>query len=307
MPIVIIEPSDPGNPSPDAGYTRDDLVEEVLSSVQGFTAAPDQLTYLTGDVSVEALSLTVADTSGVANGLVEVGDELIWITGFDANSGTLQVLPKGRGFRGTDATAHLNGDTVALSPTIPRAMIAREINNQLRNLYPSLYAVRSSTFTFSDPTQAGWTIPAEAEGILDVRYLDFLGNWERVRCWECEHTPNEAPVVRFTGVPIGRDVQVVYSTRPSTLDSGGALVTDCGLLSGARDLLVLGALARLIPMLDVARLGVQYAAADELANPRPLGSAVQIGREFQSRFDKRLEAEKRALSTRFPARIHFTR
>jgi hypothetical protein len=308
MPIVIVVPGqvDPGTPQPD-GTTRNDIVEEVLSNVQGFTSSPDQITSLSADLSDTATSLKVDSAAGIANGMIEIGNELLWVTQFDQTSGDVRLLPKGRGFRGTKAEAHPAGETVVISPTVPRSAIIRELNNQLRSLFPRLFGVAQETFTFTDIHKAGWPIPAAAEMVLDVRYQDIRSNWQRVRQWEVENTPGTAPVVRFSGVPIAQPVQVVYGIRPGTLDADDALLASTGLSSSIKDLLIPGVLSRLLPMIDVARLGVQHAVADELAQARQLGTAATLANEFKKTFNERLEQEVNALQRRYPARVHFTR
>src|SRR5690242_20367059 len=100
MPIVIVVPgqTDPGTPPPSDGTTRGDFVEEVLSNIQGFTASPDQITSLAQGVSETDLSIKVDTATGIANGLIEIGNELLWVTQFDEVSGDVRILPKGRGF-----------------------------------------------------------------------------------------------------------------------------------------------------------------------------------------------------------------
>ena len=313
MPVVIRDPSTPTPPSPvPDGTTRADIVEEVLSNLQGFTAAPDQVTALTGDITATDTTLTVADAAGVSSGVLEIGTELVWATGFDAQSGNVTLLPKGRGWRGTKAVPHLKGDTVVVSPNVPRQVVIREVNNQLRALYPSLFGIKSFQFDHSDPLQEAWPVPADAEAVFDVRFKNLIGNWERVRRWELEFSADTALfpsgiAVRLSGIPIGYPVQVVYGVRPTTLDDDASLLADSGLQPGAKDLLVLGSLARIIPMLDVSRLAVQHAAADELATPRPLGSASALADKFAKTYAQRLVEERRILSDRYPARIHWTR
>jgi hypothetical protein len=306
MPLIII--SDDVTPdTPSSGDTRDDIVEEILSNIQGFTAAPDQLTSLAADLSSNGLTVKVDSAAGVASGMIEVGEELMWVAKFDDQSGDVQLLPKGRGFRGTKAVPHSSGETVVISPTVPRSVVIREINNQIRALYPSLYAVAVTEFVFDVPSKEAYAIPADTESVLDVRCLDTDGNWERVRFWEVEATPTEGMVLRFSGVPVGRTVRVILGKRPATLSAPTDLFTSSGLSAGAKDLIVLGALARILPMIDVARLGVQHAVADELAQARQLGSASGLAREFAKTFQERLAQEVAALQQRYPARVHFTR
>jgi hypothetical protein len=313
MPIVFIpppnpDPTPPPPPAPPPGINRADLVEEVLSNLQGFTAAPDQVTCLLADMTETDATLRVADSAGVSSGILEIGDELVWATAFDGASGNVTLLPKGRGWRGTTPAPHAKGETVTISPNIPRQVVIREINNQIEALYPSLFGTRTFSFMCDDPLRDAWPLPVEAEGVYDVRWQDFLGNWERVRNWEVEFNGDDGvAAVRVGHVPTGYMVKVVYGVRPSTMDTPETTLSETGLQRGAKDLLVLGSLARILPMLDVSRLAVQHAAADELATPRPLGSAQSLSEKFATQYKQRLFEERRILNDRYPARIHWTR
>ena len=82
---------------------------------------------------------------------------------------------------------------------------------------------------------------------------------------------------------------------------------DTGLDESVRELVTLGAVCRLIPSLDVARLSVKSVNADELDQPNQLGSAVSLARELRRDFRERLVEERAVLQGRFPGRVHFTR
>ena len=285
------------------------LVDEILSNVQGFTASPDQVTSLTDDITAADTTFVVDDGEGVAAGLVEIGEELVWVRSFDETSTTAQTLPQGRGWRGTVAAAHSAGTLVTVSPAVPRSVVVREVNNVIRSLYPSIYAVATTEFQYDDNYRLGWDVPAEAEAVLDVRWKDPYGNWVPVRDWSLEKSLNTTDhttgtVVKLCGVPVGYTVQVVYARKPSVLTSLTQDWTECGLEDGAKDLLVLGVIARVLPMLDVSRLSVTYAAADEMDQPRPLGSAAALAKQFKADYTARLDQERDILNRRYPARWH---
>ena len=289
--------------------TFNDVVEEILSNVQGFTAAPDQVTSLTEAVTASATTFVVDEGEGMAAGLAEIGEELVWVRSFDETSSTAQTLPAGRGWRGTTAAAHDAGTVVTISPAVPRSVVAREINNVIRSLYPAIYSVATTEFSYDDYSVAGWDIPAAAEAILDVRWKDAEDNWLPVRRWSMEKSMNTTDHTTGTalylmGPQVGRTVQVVYAKKLSTISDATAEWTSCGLEDSAKDLLILGVIARILPMLDVSRLSVTYAAADEMDQPRPLGSAAALAKQFKTDFTARLEQERDVLNRRYPARWH---
>lgn len=285
------------------------LVEEILSNLQGFTANSDMVTSLTADITAEDTTLVLDDPSGVSAGILEIGEELVWVRSVDETSGTVQTLPSGRGWRGTQAVAHAAGELVSVAPAVPRGAIIREINNTLRAVYPNLFAVATSEFSYNDSTKLAWDIPAEAVCVLDVRWRDQYSNWRTVPVWGVENSLNTTDhttgtALRLGGVPVGYDVQVVYGKKPVVLTSLTQEWTECGLDGGSKDLLVLGTIARLLPALDVSRLSVTHAAADELDQPRPLGSAVSIAKQYRQDYLARLAEERDALNRRYPARWH---
>ena len=292
--------------------TFGDLIEEILSNLQGYSAAPDQVTSVSAAVGVSETSITVDDATQLGRGLIEIGTELMWVQTVNSTANSLTILPKGRGWRGTTATPHSTGDTVVVSPAMPRSVVAREINNHVRSLYPDVFAVQSTQFTFNNVGKTGWGIPVEAVAILDVRWKDFRGNWQRIRSWEAENGCDlvDFPTgrcVRLTGIPVGRPVQVVYAITPNTLTSESDLFSTTGLTDSAKDLVVLGTMARVVPNLDVSRLSVEYVPAGEMGQARPHGGAITLAKYFEAKYAQRLRQERTALNQKYPARIHMTR
>jgi hypothetical protein len=293
--------------------TFGDLIEEIVGNLQGYTAAPDQVTSASADIGATDLLIPVDDASVSGRGMIEIGNELMWVQSVNTITNTFTVLPRGRGWKGSTAQAHAHGDTVVVSPAVPRFSVSREINNLIISLYPDIYAMQTLEFTYNNILKRGWALPATALAVLDVRWKNFLGNWERIRSWETE---NGADLTDFPtgknlrlryGVPIGRTIQVVYAVTPTQLVNETDLFTSSGLPDHAKDLIVLGTMARIIPNLDVARLSVENAPASELATTRPQGGAISIAKYFEAKYAQRLQSERSELNRLYPARIHFTR
>lgn len=293
--------------------TFGDLVEEILSNVRGFTSATDQVTSLSAAMTATDTTGKVDNLSILSSGIIECGDELMWVSTMDASSGTFQLLPKGRGWNGTTAASHALGDTVTVSPAYPRSRIKNAINTVIQSMYPTLYAVATTEFTQTDLVHYAWQIPAEAERILDVRYRDTVGNWQRVRAWEVERSsnltdfPSGVSLIIRQHIPSASAIRVIYGTRPAPLVNETDLFTITGFDDSTADIVILGVLANIIPMLDVARLQVTHVSAEELNQARPLGSAVSIARDFRQQYTARLQQELTALNMLYPARVHLTR
>jgi hypothetical protein len=289
------------------------LIEEIVGNLQGYTAAPDQYTSLSGAIGTTDTTITVDDASVSGRGIIEIGNELMWVQSVNTNTSTFTVLPKGRGWKGSTAQTHAQGDTIVVSPNVPRFSVSREINNHIASMYPDVYAVATTEFVYNNILKRGWALPAEAVAILDVRWKNFLGNWERINHWEIEHSsdltdfPTGKCVLLRYGIPIGRTIQIVYAVQPTALVNETDLFSSTGLSVSAKDLVVLGTMARMVPNLDVSRLSVEAAAASELTATRPQGGAISIAKYFEAKYAQRVQQERTQLNRLYPARIHFTR
>jgi hypothetical protein len=292
--------------------TFDDVIQEVTSNLQGFTASPDQVTYLTASVAPGDLIISVFDASVMSRGIIEIDTELMWVMTNTIGNNTFNLLPLGRGWRGSTVAAHASGATVIAAPAVPRFIVRREVLNQFNGIYPEIYAVNSTEFTYTNVLQIGWPLPADAVGVLDVRWKDYNGNWQRIRTWEIEFGADATDfptgkTIRFHGIPQGRTVQVVYPTIPVAPVADTDLFSDTGLSDGAKDLIVLGAMARIVPNMDISRLNINYVAAEEMTQARPAGGAIAVAKYLEAKYAQRLQQERAILNSQYPARIHFTR
>lgn len=297
-----------------ATATYASLANEIVLYLQGFAASPDQMTVLTAAADIDDTTFNVEDVDSVSKGVAEIGDELIYINGVDESAGTFSTHAAWRGFQGTQVEAHPSGSTVRFSPSYPRSVVKREINNILLSLYPDIFAVRSVEMT-ALPASRQYPLPAEADHVVDVRYRRQGGfeGWNRLESWDVEHS---APSEFSTGITLdlpgvvapGCTLQVLYAVAPTPLlndDDVFAAVT--GLSESAKEIVIYGVVYQLARAMDLARIPTQTTEADELSQTKPLGSAVQLASAFGKQYQSALERERTALKIKYPARIHRVR
>lgn len=291
--------------------TFGELVEEILDQLQGFTSSPDQMVALSESINATDMAFRVEDAGEISRGIAEIDDELVYVRSVDQSSGTVNIA--WRGYRATTPASHLAGVPVRYAPTWTRSSIKRDINRQLLRVYPDLYAVRAAPLISSDGSTYQFDLPETAERIVDVRWkFNSIDGWQRARAWEAEHSaPSDFTGGRFLSVyeaiPPGSQLQVLYACRPSVLVADEDEFESTGLHEGAADVITLGVMARLSRMLDAARLSDQTIEADQLDQPRAIGTAAAVANDLFRQYQIRLEAEQRALSARYPARYHRTR
>jgi hypothetical protein len=284
------------------------LIDEVQTSLQAFGVANDQVATLTSSPDASDLTFTLDSTDNISRGIIEIDEEIMYVD--YGENGTVYIPAWGRGFKGTVAASHTTGSAVWISPTWPRATVAREVNNAIRAIYPDVFAVATADIT-SNSTTWEYELPSDCERVLAVEWRwNAPQGWETIKRWEMVHS---AQTSQFSSgkalligdpVPYNSTLHVTYAKIPSLLSSPSDLFTSTGLSASCRDLAVLGAATRLIPWQDTARLPVETVPSDVQDVGKPVGLASQVAGTLRQQYSAKLAAERRSLLDRFPTRSH---
>ena len=295
--------------------TFDQMTDQTMLYLYGFTTLQDQATYLTTNITATTKSLNVADATAVSRGVVEIDDELIWIDSVDSSALTLSVPPYGRGYRGTTAVEHDLGSRVVSSPLFPRILVKQAINQTIQSVFPDLFGIGESTFTFN-PAVTTYQLPAGALDVLQVTWQSIgpSREWMPIRRYRVDkHAATSAfssgvSISLYDSIVPGRTVRVVYTKQPSELSATtDDFVTTTGLPASSEDVIRLGAAYRMVPFFDAPHLSGMSAEADFAANQRPVGGASQLGKYLLQVYQVRLAEEAKRLQSLYPARSHYTR
>lgn len=291
------------------------LVDDVLLSMSGYSTQQDQATYLTASLSASATTASVADTSAVSRGLVEIDSELIWVDSVDSSALTLTIPPYGRGFRSTTAAAHASGTRVVSAPLIPRDKAKRAVNEAIRSVYPDLFGVAATTLTASGSVST-FALPAGAKGVLAVN-AQTVGpslEWLPVRRWRLDTMADTTSFASGSSISIydpvtpGKSIRVTYTKEPTELSADADVFTTVtGLPESCVDVIRLGACVRLVPFLDIPHLQGASAEANYAANARPQQGATAVARFLTQTYQLRLQEEAAGLQSVYPVRSHYTR
>lgn len=293
------------------------MTDEVVRKLAGFTLRQDRQTHLTAALNATATNVTVSSAQNISTGIIQIDDELIYVDSYDRNSGVLTIPPYGRGYNGTTAATHQNGARVIVSPTFPSVDVKDAINETILATFPDLYTTGTHTFSFS-PAQSTYALPDEVETVLGVSY-ETTGptkEWLPIRGWRVDPMANtdafnsRNSISLYSGVESGRTVQVYYSAAPTVMDSNDDdFETVTGLPASCKDVIVIGASARLVSYIDPGRLTFGSAESDQQSQiaGRAYGAGTNASKYLLALYDKRLSEEARKLNDRNPIRIHFTR
>ena len=296
--------------------TLSDMIDEVRSSLAGYTLRQDRITYLNNAISSTDLAMTIGSSSNLAKGIIEIDNELIWIDNFNQASSTLNAAPGfGRGYQNTNASPHAQYAQITLSPTFPKVMIQKAINDVINSLYPKLWAVASTTFTFN-ASQTTYALPDDLESILYMSWQTTGSSleWLPINRWRADPMANISTfnttntVNIYENIQPGRTVQVYYTTTPNTLDNPTDDYADVtGLPASSVEVVILGACYKLLSYVDAGRINLSSAEADLNDTKIPSTAGVASSRYIYALFQQRLNDEALKLQDKFPIRIHYTK
>jgi hypothetical protein len=307
------------------GILLNELTDEVLINLAGYTLQQDKATHLIADISTTTSTIaaptifSVADAQRLGAGIVEIDDELLWVDTVDRVSNTATVSPYGRGFSGSTAATHTAGSKVTISPTFPKHVVKRAIQDTIRAMGSSMFAVKQTSFTFSSTAINTYELDNKnIQNILTMHWQDIGSSkeWIRIKRWDLDSFPDVATwgsgaqtVTIGDRIVSGRKVKVVYTTVPTTLSTSStdSFTTQTGLPESCKDIVILGASYRLIAYLDPARTGAQSPQADETDNTRTFGSATNAYRQLFALYNQRLSEETMSQQQQYPPRVHFSR
>ena len=303
--------------------TLANMIDEVLINLAGYTFQQDRATHLTAPVttttstSASPLILSLGSTDSVGKGILEIDEELLWVDSFDRVANTATVSPYGRGYLGTTAATHVADSKVTISPTFPRFSVKRAINDTIRSLGASIFAVKSTSFTFNAAQSTYAFNNLDIKNILTVSWEDIgpSKEWRPIRRWDFDSTADAtawgagAQTITLGEAPIsGRTVRIVYAADPTAFTTNAQVyTTQTGLPESTRDVVILGAAYRLLTFLDPARASQVSPQADETDSKRPYGASQSATKQLYALYTQRLNEETQSQQQNYPPRVHFSR
>lgn len=295
--------------------TFNEMIDDTLLHLQGYTTQQDQVTHITSSIAADALTIPVFDVTAVSRGVVEIGNELIWVDSVNNTTGELVIPPYGRGYRSTTPATHASGSRLTSSPMFPRKVVAQAINDTVKSVYPELFAVGSTEFNFQ-PAITTYQMPA---GTLDVLQVSWQTTgpskeWLPVRRYRVDKHASTTSYASGVSVSIydsviaGRPMKFTYSKEPSEMvNDSDVFTTVTGLPASCEDLVRFGAAYRLVPFFDSAYLSGQSAQSDFSSQQRPASASASLSRFLLQMYQVRLAEETKGLQSVFPTRSYYTR
>lgn len=279
-------------------------------ALHGYGLSQPRTTFLLAGIDADALTASVRSAENIDMGLAEIDGELVFIESVDRAAGTVTFSPDGRGYYGTTPTAHDANARLTFAPTWPRQRIKAAINDTILGVWPVVWGTAQTQFTYT-PAVTTYEMPADAEAVLSVdaetigpsRQSQQINRYRFDSMATADEWATGNSITLMEAPAPGREVTVTYKKQPSVLSDDADTLESSGLRESSRQLLMLGACAQLLNMMDVSRLTVDSAPADELDQRNQIGSAARLANQFQIRYEMELEKERQRLRATTPPKI----
>lgn len=288
------------------------MVEDTLAEVSSYVRNQESITVITQQIDSDDLTLTLDDASQVSRGIVEIGNELVFIKSVNKQAGTATILPGGRGWKGSTATSHAVNTIVRNNPLYPKMMVQRALNDTIKSI--NLMALDNFTFEF-DGTRYAYLLPSDFQDAVGVSWHapDTTQVWPLIKRYRIDRnfydddtsTEGEALVLLEFPMP-GRDVRVQYVKYPTPLSLGDDF-SDTGLPASAEDVIRLGAMWRLVSTVDPGKVVAMSPSADLVDQPVGAGDSTAVARYIYQLFSVRLAEEKAKQADHYMSIIQYAR
>lgn len=283
--------------------TLEDLRQRVRSQVMGFTRDQQQVGELAASITASdtTISLDANTSKNISRGLIEIDDELILIRSVDQSTNVATVMGgvNGRGREGSVAASHAIAALATMSPAVPRVRVTEAINQTVLAMYPKvpIFSTTEITklapvFEYALPADCTeiWYIVSDTVGPTQVHYPS--PRWRFNPKAPTDDFPSGKSIQLLDYVTPGRAIRIVYTKAPSQFVNGTDAISVTGYDDRMAETIVWGALARLIPAYETARLQQLAVEGTERANLVPAQAATKTAAYYEALFQQSLQLER---------------
>ena len=273
----------------------------VVADGAGFNASATTITF-NGDL----LSQEEEDAMD-AGAIIECEQELMRCTALDTVNNQVTVV---RGVLGTEPTGHAEGKIIKISPTFTRKAVFDAIVDQIENLYPTLFAVDTQSFTSGTgystigtydapgthnylvaPLKAlsqytDWSAGSDQTGLkyqgVAVEMIDLPNPFTYTDSGGTERTitytsgPDVVHALQFVGIAAGHTVYVTFKKKFIAPTAETDTLATIGLESEYEPIIMAGVAAHMVAGKDINLVDATYITNQLEAASYPVGSSNTI-------------------------------
>ena len=297
--------------------TIGNLVDRVFREYLEPMDSVESYSYLTGDVTTttqstinyeEGMFSTEEEDALGAGAIIEVNQELMFSKSLNAVTNEITVQ---RGARGTTAATHSAGDVIKIAPAFTRKAVFDAVSDQIKNLYPTLFAIETIELTASTgykllgtygtdvdtynyliaPLKAisqytDWQSGSDETGLkyngVAIEMIDLPNPFVWTDDTSTERTktytsgPNVVHAVQFVGISAGHTVYVTFKKKFVAPTSETTTLASIGLENEYEPIVMAGVAAQMLVGKDIKNVDARYITEQMAAQNYPVGSSNSI-------------------------------
>ena len=305
----------------------DDLVSYTTLS----TGVNDSVT----DIVFDGDMLSIEEEDALDKGtIIEINQELMICTDLNAVTNTITVK---RGMKGTSAAAHTAGDLIKLSPPFPRKNVFDAVCDQIKNLFPTLFAVETQSIT----TGTGYTLlgsynaPGTHNYIMSIlgaisQYTDFSAgsdttgvNFSPVtsslielpnpltytdsdgvsRTITYTTGPSVVHAIQFAGIASGHTAHVTFKKKFIEPTSESDTLSTIGLEDEYVPIIMAGGAAQMLAGRDIPSATTDYISEQLAVSNFPVGSANSVRNSLLQYQQLLMNQARKYLRAKYPEAV----
>ena len=297
--------------------TIGNLVDRVFREYLEPMDSVESYSYLTGNVTTttqntinyeEGMFSTEEEDALGAGAIIEINQELMFSKSLNAVTNEITVQ---RGARGTTATTHDAGDIIKIAPAFTRKAVFDAVSDQIKNLYPTLFAVETIELTASTgykllgtygtdgdtynyliaPLKAisqytDWQSGSDETGLkyngVAIEMIDLPNPYTWTDDTSTERTktytsgPNVVHAVQFVGISAGHTVYVTFKKKFVAPTSETTTLASIGLENEYEPIVMAGVAAQMLVGKDIKNVDARYITEQMATQNYPVGSSNTI-------------------------------
>jgi len=320
--------------------TVGDLVDRVYREYLEPVDKVESYSYITGGINDSVTTIAYDDNlfsveeedALEAGAIVEIGQELMYTTAVNTVQNNITVK---RGQRGTTAAAHSAGDMIKIAPAFPRKNVYEAIVDQIKNLYPTLFATETLELTASTgykllgthgsnvdnnnylitPLKAisqytDWQAGSDQTGLkyngVAIEMIDLPNPFVFTDDTSTERTktyttgPDVVHAVQFVGIAAGHTVFVTFKKKFVTPTAETTTLTSIGLETEYEPIVMTGTAAQLVAGKDISKLNTSYITEQLETSVNPIGSSNSIGQSLLRYQQLLIQQARSNLRSKYP-------
>jgi hypothetical protein len=281
---------------------------EPMDDIVSYTTLTGAINDTETNIAYNGDLLSVEEEDALdAGAIIEIGQELMICTDLNAVANTITVT---RGARGTTAASHNIGDLIKIAPLFPRKNVFDAVVDQIKNLFPTLFAVETVSVTSGSGyvLLGSYDAPGTNNYLVSVlkaisQYTDFSQNSDQTgvifqpvsvqmiqlpnpftytdsdgteRTITYTTGPNQVNALQFYSIDQGHTCYITFKKKFVEPTSESDNLTTIGLEDEYEPIIMAGVAAHMMSGRDIPAATTDYITDQMAAQVYPVGSSNSI-------------------------------